>query len=95
VTLSWSPHTSLVQLAAPLQAQPTAPGQGPEVSGVPVSMTTPVSGGGAVSGMELSTVPVSLTDTSVPLPESCATHTPVCESHVPVPQLAAEQTGSQ
>jgi hypothetical protein len=95
VTLSWSPHTSLVQAAAPLQAHPTPPGQGPDASGEPVSTMVPVSGGGgALSGMELSTVPVSTTDTSSPMPESTATHIPDWKSHVPLlPQLVAEHRG--
>jgi hypothetical protein len=94
VTVNESAQIPLVQAEAPAQGQPTAPGHGPEVSGALLSTTTPVSGGGDVSGVELSTVPVSATDTSAPVPESCETHRPV-ESHVPAPQLVDEQTGWQ
>jgi hypothetical protein len=96
VTLSWSPHTSLVQLAAPLHEHPTPPGQGPDdVSGVPVS-TVPVSRGGVESGVDVSTVPVSFTDTSAPMPESVSSHVPDWGSQVlPWGQPAIVQSGSQ
>ncbi len=72
VTVNDPAQIPLVQAEAPAHGQPTAPGQGPEVSGMPVSTGgVSVSPDVEVSGIEVSGgVLVSVAETSIDVPES-------------------------